>query len=138
MKDLKIVGGTFSKKGNFTASTAKGKKVFVSGSLMKSIGITTDEEVKPFYLIADNVMINQLEKEPDENGVQQPILNADGTPLQVPRFTALSVYKTKDELVEAYVEEATLDFDIAKAIKEHATSAGLTEKQIEELANQSW
>jgi hypothetical protein len=133
MKNYVLMSGAFTQAGNFTGYTPKGERIHVHGKQMNNVGIKADEDIKfPLFVIGDIKKIGQL----DENGEAK--LNEDGSPVQVDRLTALSVYKSKDELINVYAEEATLSFEITKGIKERATSAGLTEAELTVLANQSW
>jgi hypothetical protein len=123
MKKLKVTEGKFSSAGNFTAKALMEKdQIFVSAAQMALLGISKIEEFKPFYLVAD------WKTYPVEEGSTETF----------DRFTALNVFKSREEMVEAFTEMATIDVDIATAIKTHATSAGLTEEQVNQLANQTW
>lgn len=133
MKEFRIISGKFTTAGNFTGYTAKGTRIHLYGRQMESLGFKEDKDVKfPLFGIAEVKTINPF----DENG--EPKMKADGTPELTDRLTALSVFKSKEDLVEVYVEEATLGMDIQKAIATKASSAGLTEEQVNQLANQSW
>lgn len=133
MNKFRVISGKFTAAGNFTGYTAKGERIHIYGRQMESVGMKADADVKlPLFVIGETKQINPF----DENG--EPKMNADGTPELTDRLTALSVFKSKEDLVEVYVEEATLDMDIQKSIRERATSAGLTEEQVNQLANQSW
>ena len=52
-----------------------------------------------------------------------------------PRTTATAVFKTKQEYIDAHVIDATLDAEVAQAIKKEYTAVGITsEAELEELA----
>ena len=125
MKNYSITSGSFSGRGNFTGYTALGERLFIHKSQMAGLNL---EEGKlptfPFYAIGDTKMIGQL----DANGATA--LNADGTPVQVARLQALSIFGDKSSLTAAHVDTATLDIEIAAAIKSSATAAGLSEAQV--------
>ena len=51
----------------------------------------------------------------------------------VDRLTATSVFKTREELVNAHVDVATIDIDIKAAIAAKASTAGLTKEAVNAL-----
>jgi hypothetical protein len=129
-KNYAITSGNFTTRGNFTAYTALGDRLFIHKTQMAGLNL---EEGKlptfPFYCLGDTKKIGQL----DLNG--KAVLNPDGTELQVDRLQALSIFATKDELKQALVDNATLDIEINAAIKESATAAGLTEAQFNRMVD---
>ena len=123
-----IYSGAYSGKGNFTGKTAFGKKLFIHKTEMAGLGLKENELPKfPFYAIASLEKIGQL----DANG--NPAMKEDGTPVQVDRYQALSVFASKEALTQAFVDNATLSIDIKQAISSAATSAGLTQSAIDSL-----
>jgi hypothetical protein len=128
MKNFSIHSGNFSQAGNFTGYTALGESVFIHKAQMNSLGWKENAEVKfPFYAIGGIKLIGQL----DANG--NPAVNADGTPVQRERVQAFSVFPTKDAMISAHVDTATLDIEVKSAIKQSATSAGLSEQAVNSL-----
>lgn len=128
MKNFTAQSGAFTTAGNYTAYSSKGERIFVHKRVMQSQGWLKDADVKlPFYAIIDNKEIGQL----DANG--NPAVNADGTAVLVSRLQALSVFKTKEDLINAQVDDITLDIEVKSAIKASASSAGLTETAINSL-----
>lgn len=128
MKNFAIHSGNFSANGNFSGYTALGERLFIHKTQMNGLGWTANEQVKfPFYAIGAEKMIGQL----DANG--QPAVNADGTAVQVARLQALSIFPTKEAMISAHVDTATLDIEIKSAVKQSATAAGLSEQAIDSL-----
>jgi hypothetical protein len=128
MKNFSIHSGNFSANGNFSGYTALGERLFIHKTQMNGLGWSSNADVKfPFYAIGAIKLIGQL----DANG--QPAVNADGSPLQVERLQALSIFPTKEALTQAHVDTATLDIEIKSAIKQSASSAGLSEYAINSL-----
>jgi hypothetical protein len=132
MKNYVITSGAFTKKGNFTGYTALGQRIHFHERQMKAIGVTTDADLKfPLYSVADIKTINPF----DENG--KPALDESGNLVATERLTATSVFLSKAELVNAHVDNATIDVDIRKGIMQAGKDAGLSESAVEELASLS-
>jgi hypothetical protein len=133
MKNYTIVSGSFTTAGNFTGYTAMGKRVHVYARQMEGLGFKEDADVKlPLFVVAEEMDITQQ----DANG--ETLVDANGVAVVVgQRLTARSVFATKESLTSAMVDELTLDISIAKAVKAEATSAGLTEAQIDSLLKAS-
>lgn len=130
MKNYVINNGTFTASGNFSGYTALGERVHIFKRQMEALKWSTNEEVKfPFYAIGTVKEIGQL----DPNG--KPLVNPDGTPVTVGRLTALSAFKTREEIKQAHADSALLDIEIAQEIRSQASSAGLSETAISALAN---
>jgi hypothetical protein len=122
MQNLVITSGAFTTAGNYSGYTAKGLRVHVFGRQLKSVGWEADEDVSlPFYAIAETKTINRVDAEG----------NATGETAE--RLTALSVFKSKDDLVNAHVNDAMLDVEVAQKIHSVATEAGLTPELIAQL-----
>jgi len=121
MKNYVINNGSFTAAGNFSGYTALGERVHIFGRQMESLGWTSLDEVSfPFYAIGDVKQIDNV----DENGAV--ISSTD-------RLTALSVFKSKADIVSAHAESAFLDVEIKKSIAEEAAKVGLSEAAIESL-----
>jgi len=132
MKNYVITSGAFTANGNFTGYTALGKRLFIHKRVMESQKIAKNEDVKfPIYVVGDTVKIGQL----DENGEAK--LNADGSPVKVDRLQALSLFLTKEALVSAQTDEATLNIEVSAAVSVKASTAGLTKEQIGKLLEAS-
>ena len=128
MKNFAIHSGNFSANGNFSGYTALGERLFIHKTQMAGLSWTKTEDVKfPFYAIGATKLIGQL----DANG--KPAVNDDGTPVQVERLQALSIFPNKESLTAAHVDTATLDIEIKSAIKQSATAAGLSETAVSTL-----
>lgn len=129
MTTTKIVRGNFSKgensKGNFTGWNVKGKKIFVAKAQMEGLGITKDADFKPFFTLIDTVQIPTR----DENG--------EITDVMTDRLQALSVFKTQEELVEAYNADSNIDIAIKLDLQKTASASGLSEVQMQALLSAS-
>jgi hypothetical protein len=129
-KNYVINNGNFSNSGNFSGYTALGDRVHIFKRQMAALGWEKPSDVKfPFYAIATIKEIGQL----DANA--KPVVDANGAPLVSDRLTALSVFKTRDEIKQSHAYAALLDIEIQQEIKAQATSAGLSEKMVEAIAN---
>ena len=128
MKNYAIRSGNFTGNGNYSGYTALGERLFIHKNLLESMGWKKNEDVKfPFFAIGAVKQIGQL----NEDGT--PKTNADGSPVLVDRLQALSVYGSKESLVAAHVDVATLDIDIKGAIMTSAKASGLTESALSSL-----
>jgi hypothetical protein len=133
MKNYVINNGTFTASGNFSGYTALGERVHIFGRQIQALGWAKPEDVKfPFYAIGTVKQIGQL----DASG--KPMVNADGTPATSDRLTALSAFKTREEIKQAHADSALLDIEIAQEIRNQASTAGLSESAVNALANASF
>lgn len=125
MKTTKILSGKFAngegQKGNFTGYNASGQRVFIHKAQMEALGWKTDADVKPFYALVD------------EKDIQTRDANGELTDVLVKRLQALSVFKTEAELVDAVNSDAKIEIAVALDLKATATSAGLTDAQVNNL-----
>jgi hypothetical protein len=127
MKNYVINNGSFTAAGNFSGYTALGERVHIYARQMDSLGWTTNEDVKdnlPFFCIGALKEINNI----DANGA---VISTDQ------RLTALSVFKTRQDITNAHTESAFLDVEIKKSIAEEASKVGLSETAIESLLSNS-
>lgn len=132
MKNYVIQSGAFTTNGNLTGYTALGERIHFHKRQMEAMGIKEAKDLKfPFYAIATNKTINPF----DENG--KPATNADGSLKTAERLTALSAFATKEALIGAHVDSATLDVEIKKNIISVAKEAGLTDAAVDALASLS-
>lgn len=133
-KNYVINNGNFTTNGNFSGYTALGDRVHFHKRQMEALGWTKNEEVKfPFYSIAGMKEIGKLGTD------GKPVLDEKtGLPVTTERLTALSAFKTREEIKQAHADNALLDIEIAQEIKTQATSAGLTESAISALASASF
>lgn len=130
-KNLAIKNGAWVKNekneltGNFTGYNSKGERVHVYGRQLEAIGFKPGEDVAmPLFVIAEDKTFTRV----DDKGKE-----IEGSSFN--RLTALSVFKTRDEMISAHVEDATLDMSVKQAIRKQASSAGLTEAEVAELIN---
>ena len=128
MKNYAIQSGNFTANGNFSGYTAKGERLFVHKNQMTGLGWAKKEDVKfPFFAIGAIKQIGQLK----EDGT--PKTKEDGSPVLVDRLQAMSVYPTKETLIAAHVNDATLDIAITKEVAATAKAAGLDESAVKAL-----
>ena len=124
-----INSGNFSGNGNFSGYNTKGERIFVHKRQMDALGIKSNDEFKQFFAIVENKTYGARL---DASG--NPIPYADGKTTMT-RATATAVFKTKEEYITAHVIDATLDAEVAHAIKKEYTAVGITsEAELEELA----
>lgn len=129
-KNYVINNGNFTGNGNFSGYTALGDRVHFHKRQMESLGWTKNEDVKfPFYSIATIKQIGQL----DATG--KPAVGENGLPITADRLTALSAFKSRDEIKQAHADNSLLDIEIAQEIRSQASSAGLSEVDFKALAN---
>ena len=123
MKNYVINNGKFTAAGNFSGYTALGERVHIFKSQMEVIGASTDADLKdnfPIFAIAVEKPIETV----DANG---ELLKTDY------RLTALSVFKSREELKKAHADSAFLDIEIKQAIAEQASKSGLSQSAIDSL-----
>lgn len=126
MKNFTILSGKFTGKQNFSGYSSLGQRVHIFGLQMASIGVAKDADVKfPFFVVAEVKTINEVDAAMKATGVTHE------------RLTALSVFKTKAELISAHVEAGLMEAEIASAIGTGATTLGLTKESIDKLMNAS-
>lgn len=125
MKSTKILSGKFAngegQKGNFTGYNAAGQRIFIHKAQMESLGWSKDADVKPFFALVD------------EKDIQTRDANGELTDVLVKRLQALSVFKTQEELIDAVNSDAKIEIAAALDLKSTATSAGLTDAQMNSL-----
>lgn len=125
MKNYVINNGSFTAAGNFSGYTALGERLHVYGRQMESLGWTSNEEVQfPFYAIGDVKQIDNI----DDKGVV--VSTTD-------RLTALSVFKTREDIKNAHADAAFLDVEIKQSIAEQASKVGLSQSAIDSLLSAS-
>jgi hypothetical protein len=124
-----INSGNFSPNGNFNGYNTKGERVHIYKRQMDALGIKVDADFKQFFaIVAKKTYGAKL----DASGNAIPY--ADGK-LTMTRDTATAVFKTKKEYIDAHVIDATLDAEVAQAIKKEYSAVGITsEAELEELA----
>ena len=131
MINFAVRSGSWSKKGNFTGKNAFGKDVFIHESKMSTLGYKVGDAVTPFFVIADDVAIGAFQLDATglpvlgKDGKPSIKLNADGTPdKSTIRFEALSAFATKQSLLDAYADEASLEGEVEFAQANAIASIG--------------
>jgi hypothetical protein len=133
MKNYVINNGAFTANENFSGYTALGVRVHLHKRQMNALGWEQTADVTfPFFCIAEEKQIGAL------NADGSTVVDVNGVAITSPRLTALSAFKTKNEITQAHADSALLDVEIAQAIQTQATSAGLSDKAIATLANASF
>jgi hypothetical protein len=129
MKNLMINGGKFTGKQNFSGYSTLGERVHIFGLQMAAMGVTTDAEVKfPFYVIAEVKPIAEITTE-----LVDGVVTIIPTGITHPRLTALSVFKTREELKSALADVALLEAEITAEIVKGASVLGLSKASIDAL-----
>lgn len=124
MKKLVISSGNWTANGNFSGYDAAQGRVHIYAAQMKGLGYDKDATVSmPFYATGEEKEFNQL----GEDG------NPTGETFK--RLQATSTFKDRKSLVEALAVPAILDLEVRQFVKASATSAGLTEAEVEALVN---
>ena len=117
-KNYVINNGSFTANGNFSGYTALGERVHIFGRQMEALGWKSNADVSfPFYTIGQMKTINQLNEKGETTGTAE-------------RLTALSAFKTREDIKQAHADSTLLDIEIQQEIKAQASSAGLTEAAI--------
>jgi len=125
MKQTQIIAGNFAgegSKGNFSGYNAKGQRIFIHKRMMEAHGWSKDGDVKfPFFAIVG------------EREIQ--LMDADGnlTEEKVFRTQALSVFPTKEAMIEAYNSDAQFELEAKVALGVTAKAAGLTDEAVKQL-----
>ena len=120
-KNYVINNGSFTANGNFSGYTALGERVHIFGRQMEALGWKSNADVTfPFYTIGQMKTINQLNEKGETIGTTE-------------RLTALSAFKTREEIKQAHADSSLLDIEIQQEIKAQASSAGLTDAAINSL-----
>ena len=129
-KNYVINNGSFTANGNFSGYTALGERVHFHKRQMEALDWKTNTDVKfPFYSIATIKQIGQLGAD------GKAVVDVNGLAVTADRLTALSAFKTRDEIKQAHADSALLDVEIAQEIKSQASSAGLSEATVQALAS---
>jgi len=132
-KNYVINNGSFTANGNFSGYTALGDRVHFHKRQMEALSWATNNDVQfPFYTIATIKQIGQLGAD------GKPVLDASGLPATSDRLTALSAFKTRNEIKQAHADASLLDIEIAQEIRSQASSAGLSDATLMTLANSSF
>lgn len=126
-----VISGNFTTgegaKGNFSARNATGN-FFIHKRLMATLNFNSDAdlkdengEFKPFYAILQEREITTR--------------NAEGelTDQKAKRLQAVSIFKTKAQMLEAVNADAKLQIEASNQLKQFATTQGLDQKTVEAL-----
>ena len=129
---LVINNGDFTKAGNFRGYTATGKDVHIFPRQLASIGITKDTKIDfPLYAIATDKTYGA----PLDAKTGLPVAYADGS-FTMTRRTALSVFKSRNDIKSAITEERTLEMEIDHEVNAMAKSLAFatpSEATVQEL-----
>lgn len=116
-----INSGNFSGNGNFSAYNTKGERIHIHSRQMAALGYKAGDTVQyPFFVIAENKTYGARL---DADG--KPIPYADGK-LTMTRATATAIFKTKQEYIDAFVLDKTLEAEVAQAVKREMAAVGIT------------
>lgn len=131
MTKFVINNGNFSANGAFSGYTAKGERIHIFARQMESLGYAKgDAVVFPFYVLGEK---KDYAGRVDATGKQ--ILNADGTWGVKDRLTATAIFKSVEQLGQAYVDDATLDARIDAMVNAAVKSYSIDSASVGALAN---
>jgi hypothetical protein len=103
LQELRVHRGLVSKQKNITAYTATGKEFFISGKmLVEAFKLKEDlsDLTYPFYAIMDTKEYPELDKD------RKPIIDpTTGLEKKFLRQTAVSVFKNREDLLNAVIED---------------------------------
>lgn len=122
---IEILSGNFSKgensKGNFSGYDSEGVRIFIHKAQMESLGMTKDADFKPFFALVAKREIQTRD--------------ADGalTDVMVERLQATAIFKSEAELYRAKNSSKRLELGAMLDLQQTATSAGLTDAQLNAL-----
>jgi hypothetical protein len=128
MTSKKITRGAFSKAGNLMLIDKARKAYFCPKNVVTEKGWTKIEDITfPLYVNVDQFTYNNL----DDNS--NPIINADGTPSTFTREDVIDVFTSAQALADDYADDFSLEILKKQAVKSTASSAGLTESNVNAL-----
>jgi hypothetical protein len=128
MKSLKVTRGAFSQAGNLLLIDKAKKAYFCPKSLATEKGWSKIEDITfPLYINVGSFTYNNL----DDNG--NPLLNADGTNSTFTREDVIDIFTSAQALAEDYADDFSLEILKKQAVKSTASSAGLTEANVNAL-----
>jgi hypothetical protein len=128
MKSLKVTRGAFSKAGNLMLMDKARNAYFCPKSVVEDNGWSKIEDITfPLYVNVNHFTYNNL----DDNG--NPLLNADGTNSTFTREDVIDVFTSAQALADDYADDFSLEILKKQAVKSTASSAGLTEANVNSL-----
>ena len=128
MKSLKVTRGAFSQAGNLMLIDKARKAYFCPKSIVAEKGWSKIEDITfPLYINVNKFTYNNL----NDNG--EPLLNADGTNSTFVREDVIDVFTSAQALADDYADDFSLEILKSQAVKSTASSAGLTEANINSL-----
>jgi hypothetical protein len=128
MKSLKVIRGAFSKAGNLMLMDKGRNPYFCPKSVVEDNGWKKIEDITfPLYINVNEFTYNNL----DDNG--NPLLNADGTNSTFTREDVIDVFTSAQALADDYADDFSLEILKKQAVKSTASSAGLTEANVNSL-----
>jgi len=123
MKKTVLTSGSFTKAGNLTAYNAIGERIHVSAKQAENLKLTPETLKFPLYAVVAERTFNVLDTE------------GNATEETFDRVQAMSIFASKADLINAVVEESSLDIEIASGIRKASTAAGLSEDAVNQLLN---
>lgn len=115
-----ITNGHFSKNGNFVATDSKGNEVHVYKPQMDLLTLKSKEDIVfPIFVIGIIKTFNRLDGDVGDLN-RNNIINENGTFSTFQRLTALTVYKSLESFVDAYVMDIALNPDTVYATELHS------------------
>lgn len=128
-KFVVIESGNFTENGNYSAYNDEGERFHIQAKQLEQLKWKENKDVKfPFYAIGVLKPIGQFKE-----GTTEPLMNEDGTPVTVDRWTITKVYNTRQEYIDTQIDKQSVGIEIAVGLKGRASKAGLDEKTVNAL-----
>lgn len=130
MKSIKIVKANFTPAGNAYFVDKAKDSFFCPKALLVEKGWNKAEDISfPIYCNVNTFTYNNIDSE------KNVILNADGTNSTFTRTDIIDAFESAQALANDYADDFALDILKAQAVKSTATSAGLTQANVDALLN---
>lgn len=122
MKKLIITSGNWTEKGNFSGYSPELGRVHLYGAQMEGLGFKKGETVKfPLFAIGAEKEFNTLNEAGEPTGEK------------FTRWQANSLFTDRKQLAETLAFDSLIDVEVKQFVKAEATTAGLSEKEVEAL-----
>lgn len=128
MKNYVLTSGSLTDSGNLTGYSTIGVRVHVYQRQLEALGIKDQNDLKfPMFCVAE------------EKEFTRPVLDAQGKETgeteTFERLTALSLFKTKADLINAISTERLLDSEIDATVEKERKALGLSDLVAKDAAS---
>jgi hypothetical protein len=124
-KNYAIINGSWTKEKNYSGYNSKGERVHIYAEQMKNAGFEFDSKVPPLFVIGATKSYPKTDDKGNPTGEE------------FTRLTALAVFKTQEEMVNAHMADAKLNVAIKAAVKDLGITAGFGDEEMAELLSAS-